>query len=193
MSILRVTAQWTGFNGAPGYSVFHFMGGGGLISDAQQVADRTATALANLKPILPSTVRIAVDGEVAILDEATGVLEDFRGITQPPAVAGTVSTGYAGPTGAVVNWRTDDVRGGRRIRGRTFLVPLLGAAYDSSGTLTSSAMDSIRSFADGMIGGDLDSELAVWSRPIDGSGGVAATVVSANVPDKVAVLRSRRG
>lgn len=192
MSILRVTAQWTGFNGAPGYSVFHYMGGGGLISDAQQVADRTGASLALLKPLLPATVRIAVESEVAVLDEDTGVLSDFRGITPPGAVQGSSPNGYAGPAGAVVNWRTDDVRAGRRIRGRTFLVPLISSSFDAGGTLTDSTITTIRSFADSMVGGDFDSELVVWSRPINGSGGVAATVTSASVPDKAAVLRSRR-
>lgn len=187
-----MTARWSGFPGAPGYSVFHFAGGGGLISDATQVAERVRAAFLLVAPRLPTSVSIEVQPTVEVLDSDTGVLSGFQEITAPTAVNGAAAGTYAGPAGAVVNWRTNDVRGGRRIRGRTFLVPLASAAFESNGTLSGSARSDVQDFADELLGGDLDSEFGVWSRPVGGSGGVFATATSASVPDMAAVLRSRR-
>lgn len=192
MAIHRVTVLWSGFLGAPGYSAFHFMAGGGLINDAQSSANRVASALANIQPLLPGTVTLTVQPEVEEIDESTGMVTDFINVEAPDPVEGSGAVAYSAPTGAVVNWRTNDLRGGRRIRGRTFLVPLANNAYEQDGTLNVGARQDLQSFADDLLGGDLDSELVVWSRPVGGSGGVAATVVSATVPDMAAVLRSRR-
>lgn len=168
------------------------MGGGGLISDAQQVADRVGGALESLESSLPSGVRIQVQPDVEEIDEATGMVTGFQTVEPPDAAAGAGTGGYSGPTGAVINWRTNDLRNGRRIRGRTFIVPLAGSTYQPDGTLQENTRGNIQNMADALMGGDFDSELVVWSRPINGSGGVAATVVQANVPDLAAVLRSRR-
>nr|CRY96518.1 hypothetical protein [uncultured prokaryote] len=192
MDIARVTAVWTGFNGAPGYSNFFFAVGGGVVSDRQQVADRVAGAFNSARTALASSVEINIQSEVAILSSETGVIQSFDAITPPAPVSGNGPGAYSGPTGACVNWRTSDVRNGRRIRGRTFLVPLSGSAYDTTGTLATSTLTSVRAFADAITGTDFDSEFGVWARPINGSGGVFASVDSYSVPDKAAVLRSRR-
>lgn len=192
MEILRLTARWTGFNGAPGYTNFHFAGGGGFISDVGQVATRTREALQNLSLALPSDVSISLTGEAQRLDSDTGLLEGYESFTPPSAVNGQVTGGYSAASGAVVNWSTGDVRFGRRIRGRTFIVPLGGSMYQDDGTLTPGALGMLRNFADEMTSFDLDSEFGVWSRPRNGSGGVFASVTGFNVPDMAAVLRSRR-
>lgn len=192
MDILRITARWSGFSGAPGYSNFFFAGGGGLIGDQNQVADRVRSAFVFVGSILPAGVSIAIEPEAAVIDSDTGVVNDFRAVDQEDALVGAGSGGHSGASGAVINWRTADLRGGRRIRGRTFLVPLAGNAYETNGTLTTSALDALRLFGNTMVGGDLDSEFGVWSRPTGGSGGVFATATGFSVPDKAAVLRSRR-
>lgn len=192
MAIHRIVAQWTGFPGAPGYTNFHFMAGGGLISDAQSSADKVLDFFNQFKTYLPPQTRIEIQPEVAVIDEDTGVASNFVLIDPGERLAGTGTGSYAGPAGAVINWRTNDLRFGRRIRGRTFLVPLTSAAFEGDGTLASNARNFIQGAADSLVGGDLDSEFVVWSRPRNGSGGVAATVTQANVPDMAAVLRSRR-
>lgn len=192
MDMLRITARWTGFTGSPGYSNFFFAGGGGLISDAQQVSDRVATAFEALASVLPTNVAVTTEAEAAVIDSDTGELTGFQPVDQErvPALGG--GTSYSGASGAVVNWRTDDVRFGRRIMGRTFIVPIRADAYDDEGTLSTAALDDLRTFADTLTSWDFDSEFGVWSRPRGGSGGVFATATSYNVPDKAAVLRSRR-
>lgn len=192
MDMIRITARWTGFPGGPGYSNFFFAGGGGLISDVGQVADRVMSAFSEITTWLASGTRIELEPEAAIVDSDTGVVSDFAQVDNDTAVVAGGNANYAGPTGAVVNWRTNDLRNGRRIRGRTFLVPLTGATFDVDGTLNGGALEDINAFADTLRGVDLDSELGVWSRPVGGSGGVFATVTNHNVPDMAAVLRSRR-
>lgn len=192
MDMIRITARWAGFPGAPGYSNFFFAGGGGLISDAQQCADRVESAFDELSLVLAGPVTVTIDPEAAIIASETGEVQGYRAITPGNGSSGAGNGAFSGPTGAVVNWRTSDLRNGRRIRGRTFLVPLANSSYDSDGTLTSTARDSVTSFAEGIVGGDLDSEFGVWARPIGGSGGVFATADSFSVPDMAAVLRSRR-
>lgn len=192
MDMLKITARWGGFTGAPGYSNFYFASGGGLISDAQQVADRVGDALESLITELPDGVTLSIEPEVEIVDSDTGLTTDFQTITPPGIPQGQGGDSYAGPVGAVVNWRTNDLRFGRRIRGRTFIVPLSSGSFDTDGTLSASARMRVQDFAEALIGGDLDSEFGVWSRPRNGAGGVFATATSFSVPDMAAVLRSRR-
>lgn len=192
MPIMKITAEWSGFPGAPGYTNLYFMGGGGLITDAQQCADRVRRAFGHLVPLFPTNMNIQINSEVPVIDESTGMITDFRTVTPPTKIGGGGTGGYAGPTGAVVTWRTNDLKNGRRIRGRTFLVPLAGSAFEANGSLGGASLLPLRQFADELIGGDLDSEFVVWSRPVGGAGGVAATVTAATIPDMAAVLRSRR-
>lgn len=191
-----MTARWTGFSGGPGYSNFFFNSGfmdGGLINDeAELLAGRVRDAFSEISQILPESVRISIDNEVPTIDSDTGVIQSFNSIDPPSQVSGALRDTYAGPAGAVVTWRTDDLRNGRRIRGRTFLVPLQTSVFEGDGTLRNDAISSISDFADTLLGGSLDGDLGVWSRPTDGSGGVFATVTGYTVPDMAAVLRSRR-
>lgn len=192
MDMLRITARWAGFPGAPGYSNFFFAGGGGLIGDQNQVADRIANAFKGVSNHLAAGTSITIEPEAAVVDSDTGEVTDFRNIDPIAPITSSGSGSYAGPAGAVVNWRTSDLRNGRRIRGRTFMVPLATSAFDNTGSLAPAALTGLNAFASAIRAGDLDSEFGVWSRPINGSGGVFATVTSHSVPDMVAVLRSRR-
>lgn len=196
MDIFRITARWTGFTGAPGYSTFFFSSGffdGGLLGDeAQILAERVTTALDSLSSLLPNSVSIRVEPEVQVLDSDTGIASGFHSIDQPAAITGNSDGGYPGPAGGVVTWRTNDLRNGRRIRGRTFVVPLAGNRFEDDGTLLSQTITGLNNFAEELRGGVGDGDLGVWSRPVNGSGGVFATVVSHTIPDMVAVLRSRR-
>lgn len=194
--------RWSGFTGAPGYSAFYFstdagFWDGGLIGDsaeaaATSAAGRVHSAFTGILSQLPEDVSLDIEDECLILDSASGETLGFVEIEADDFASTRGTGGYSGPSGAVVNWRTNDYRNGRRIRGRTFLVPLAGSAYQSDGTLTSSALGSLRDFGSSVIGSGGDPQFGVWSRPRDGAGGVFASAVNSNVPDMAAVLRSRR-
>lgn len=196
MDMYRVTARWTGFSGAPGYSNFYFssgfLDGGVLGEEAELLAERVRVSFTQIGGLLPAGSSVTVMPEIPVIDSDTGVAQDFISIDQPEPVEAGTSTSYAGPAGAVVTWRTNDLRNGRRIRGRTFLVPIGTQHYEPDGTLDSGAISSIQDFADRLMGNPLEGDLGIWSRPVGGTGGVFATVVNYSVPDMVAVLRSRR-
>lgn len=202
MDILRITALWSGFTGAPGYSNFYFTtdGGfwdGGLLGDEAQLAaegaaDRVSAAFAMIDQNLPEGVTISIQDEAEILNSDTGEAIGFAEVSAASVNGAGPVGGYSAASGAVVNWRTNDYRGGRRIRGRTFIVPLSGDSYEDDGTLSTQARGFLQAFGNTMISGTGSADLGVWSRPIGGSGGVFATVTASNVPDMAAVLRSRR-
>lgn len=196
MNITRITARWDGFPGAPGYSNFYFASGlldGGLLGDeSRQFGLRVRNAFAGMAAALPSSVRIEIDQDAVVLDSDTGVAQEFVSMDAIDDVSGQTNDDFAGPVGAVVTWRTNDLRNGRRIRGRTFLVPLASVCFESDGTLDSTWRDTINDFAEDIRGDAGEGDFGVWSRPVNGSGGVFASVVAHSVPDMAAVLRSRR-
>lgn len=202
MKIIRATVRWSGFPGAPGYSNFHFGVGSGFFdggafgstdeATANSAYERVAAAFDVWRDICPGAVNFSLDPEALVLDSDTG---ETLGAVPRGSVTMNQPTGtgaYSGPSGAVINWNTADYRFGRRVRGRTFLVPLANTSYEADGTLTTAALSALRSGASELQGGLTEADFGVWSRPRGGSGGVFATVTGHSVPDKVAVLRSRR-
>lgn len=200
--ILRVKALWTGFNGAPGYSVFHFRdfttGEDGFPADSEALAaaQKVTTFFDTFKGYIPRVASIRVESELELIEETTGQMIDIVSITAPAAVSGGAlsATTYSAASGAVVNWRTQGVRNGRRVRGRTFIVPLAGDAYENNGTLASAALTQLRTAADALIAPGTSPDLGVWARPTSAgaSDGNWFVANSAFVPDMAAVLRSRR-
>lgn len=200
--ILRIKARWTGFSGAPGYSVFHFAdftepdATGPSQEEAQSAADRVQAFYQTLVNYLPGVLEIGIESDAEVLDDDTGTLQELITIVPPTPTLGSMGSaqGFSGPTGAVVNWRTSLVHRGRRIRGRTFLVPLLSSAFSDDGTLADGVRTTIQDAAQ-TLAATLDApDLGIWSRP--SAPGLAdgqwAAVTGVSVPDMAAVLRSRR-
>lgn len=193
MTLHRVKAEWTGFNGAPGYSVFHFNASddaaGSSADDAHKAVHDFFTAMVAR---LPSNVYVNVQRTVERIQEANGELIGFQDATTRAPVKGAAAGGFSSATGACIGWHTDGVRNGRRIRGRTFIVPLAGSTYDTDGTLASTALDTLNAAATAL--NDSFAGLVVYSRP-SGPGatdGQFALVQGFRVADKTAILRSRR-
>ena len=193
MALFRVKARWTGFSGAPGYNVFHFDAATeGAGPSAQACADELRTFYTAIVGRMPSGVSVNIESAVELIDESNGRLVDFEQITPGSPITGSLSGGYSSATGACVNWLTDGVRNGRRLRGRTFLVPLAGGAYDSDGTLSGPTLTTLQGAADALAASVVD--LQVYGRPTGpgATDGYAEGVTAARIADKTAVLRSRR-
>lgn len=201
-NILRVTARWSGFSGAPGFTVLHFsvlgLGTDGGEFDDNVYADAAAQKTSNffnaIEGLIPDPITIAVEPEIHMLDDATGELQTvFSAPALTPAV-GTSAAVYSGPVGAVVNWRSNAVRNGRRIRGRSFLVPLSSAAYGQDGRLLPASQTTLQNAADTLGSSTVTPFLGVWARPTapGAADGQWAALSSVNVPTLPAVLRSRR-
>lgn len=197
--ILRVVTRWDGFAGSPGFTNLHFRDfDTDTNPDSAQVSsaiNKVAGFFGAIAGLLPAAARLQVQREVDVLESTTGELLNslnFTGTLNP--IAGTATGSVAGPAGAVVNWRTGNVRNGRRIRGRTFLVPLATTAYETDGSLVSSALNTIQTAATTLIGQTGNPDFGVWARPSGptATDGIWVVATGASVPDMVAVLRSRR-
>lgn len=192
MAIHRITTVWRGFQGAPGYSNFFFTGDGSG-GQAAESRSRVVSFFNTVNALLPNDVELLTEGEAAIIDEQTGSIVDYEMIVPDPTPAGGGDPGgYSAASGAVVTWTTAGVVNGRRVRGRTFLVPLSGIAYQADGTLTSSALATLNEGAEEMVGNAFESGFGIWSRPGTSGAGAFFEVTGWRVPDMAAVLRSRR-
>lgn len=192
MAIYRVTAEWRGFLGAPGYSNFYFTE---VPSDPGPEAgrNRVIAFMNGINPVLPSDVEYFVQGEVATVDENTGLVTDYDQLRSDVSPGtGGMSGPYSAASGAVISWMTPGVRNGRRVQGRTFIVPLGGSAYQADGTLASSTIDTLGDAAEELVGADFESGFSVWSRPGSAGDGEVWPVNAYRIPDMSAVLRSRR-
>lgn len=193
----RLKINWTGFTGAPGYTNLYFNDfSEGSVTQAMVdgFRSRTDTLLGTIQTRLPSTVTVAVDPTVDIIDVPTGNLTRFMSTTPAAARVGQGTGNYSAASGGVINWYTGGVRNGRRVRGRTFLVPFASSALGPNGTLDDTLRTSLIGAIQTFIGpGANQGLLGIYARPKPGlSDGAWFAVTSFTHPDKVAVLRSRR-
>lgn len=105
--------------------------------------------------------------------------------------AGTAHSPYAAGTGAFIRWQTGGIRDGRRVRGRTFLCPILAGGFQDDGTLLGTYVTSFQGAATTLAA---TGKLQIYCRPtakglLDGTN---FAVLAGTVPDKVTSLKSRR-
>jgi len=196
-TIIRVKVNWTGFIGAPGYTnlFFETTAGDSWTQPYVDAAVAKVNAFLGAFPAyLPTGLAVAIDPTVAEINEVTGAMSSVWSIIPPATRTGTSSTAYGGGSGLCVTWITGDVRNGRVVRGRTFIVPLAGAGYDNDGSIYGTLLTNSRTAATTMHNDSDGARLVVWVRPNDVipiTGG-AYNVIGSNVSDKAAQLRSRR-
>lgn len=189
----RVTVQWTGGKIGTGYTNLFFTEG---VSTAQLANDAVraffTTALGTSGQQLPSGITLQFPTSIDTLDPISGLLITSTAVTTPGNVTGSDPGVYAAPAGACVTWRTVGVVDGKRVRGRTFLVPLGSSALQADGTPSALFMSDLNTAAAGLIAAA--PELVVWHRPtsLEAGGGATFPVVSYMANDKVAMLTSRR-
>lgn len=187
MSHTVVLAVWSGTAGLPGYSRFKFEGAL-TAAEAGAAATRVKGMFQTMAGLIPTAVTITLQPTAQVFSEQ-GVLEAEFGIPAPTAMGGSAAGTFAAPAGACINWKTGLVFGGRKIKGRTFIVPLASSAYEADGTLVGTARTTVNDAANGLISGTPKPVIAAAS----GGSGYAAVITTAAVSDRVAVLRSRRG
>jgi hypothetical protein len=190
--VLEYRVNWSGppIEG-DGVTVFHGRGDSIVpaATAAADLANRARTFFDAIKALVPTGLLFDFPAEVTDLNTTTGDLEAVHVVTKPADVASTAAAGtFSKPSGARIDWATPAIVAGRRLRGRTFLVPLVGTAYDSIGTLAAAAVTTITTAANVFITGGGNVHPSVWSR----IHGIQADITSVNVPDEAAVLRSRR-
>lgn len=205
--IAKVVINWTGFAGAPGFTNLYFNDfTEGTITQAIVTGARTRcdALLMAILPAFPNTVSATVDSTVEIIDVASG---DLIRIMSGPAFTIRVGSGtgsYSAASGAVVNWTTGGIVQSRRVRGRMFLVPLAGSSYATNGTILETMRGTLNTAINAFLApGSNQGLVGVYSRKskqhlnkkgetVPAHDGAWFPVQSFSIPDKVAVLRSRR-
>lgn len=182
----RIVVEWDGPSvQGLAVTVLHFPD---TVSDPSLVV---SAFFQEIRLMLTSDHTITVPGSGDVIDEATG---DLTGVWTGAGFV--VMTGNLGPqptaagVGACITWLTSGIVSSRRVRGRTFIVPIPVANYDPDGTLTSGALTRLDTAA-----AILQPSLAVWHRPTaagGGSDGSEHPAVDYRIRDKVAFLSSRR-
>lgn len=147
------------------------------------------------KALFPTSLVITVPGSGDVINDVDGSLVGVWSAVPPASVAGTGSDFFAAGVGACIGWSTGGIvpgkKGPRKLRGRTFVVPLATANYDQQGTILDGAVGVINTLAGAL---QAAGPLAIWHRPNPtlALAGNSYGVVSHRVRDKVAYLSSRR-
>jgi hypothetical protein len=183
-TIRRYRVLWGGLGALPGYSLFYASSGGALASDL-------VTFFNAIKSVMPTGLQWDVPISGDTLDDATGTINGGWTDVGGGVVAATASGAYAAGTGCYASWGTASIVGGRRLRGRTFICPIWGGSYDSSGTI---ATASLAVFSPAVSALATAGKMVVCHRPSPGApaSGSSSLVTSGVVPDQVTSLRSRR-
>lgn len=187
MPFTTITAQWQGIPGAPGYTKIRFLGELSS-SQATAAADRLRNFFFAQAGLLPSTCSVNFAATAQVFDVAGVLIDEVALSPVPSAVIGTATGAYSGATGAVINWITGEISGGRRVRGRTFMVPL-AAGYDTAGSLAAATITTITNAANALANGVPG---IIVHQALGDGGGRESLITGATVPDRAAILRSRR-
>lgn len=192
MSYTELLVIWSGVNGLPGYSKFRFMG---ELSPSQlnSAAANLGTFLTGIKGLVPGSVTLTIQpGASAHADDGTLTSELTIG-TVPAPVVGTGLTSYSAASGAMILWNTGAINGGKKVRGRTYLVPSATGALQSDGTITDALVTALTTAAN-VFAASTPSP-AVNSRARAGNpaaGNQTVAIISGQCQQKQVVLRSRR-
>lgn len=183
-SLARITCKWSGFLGAPGYTNFYFTLPG---IDPGNVFDFFAAQAGSF----PTGLTIEVPNQGDTIDEATGNIINGWAGAGGGVVTGTAGASAPGGAGMCINWHTDSVVNGRRVRGRTFMVPLSADSFEADGTPSALRVNFMKTQADALITNSA-GEFVVYHRPVGGVGGSAHVVTRSAIRDRSALLRTRR-
>jgi hypothetical protein len=194
MTMHRYVVSWQNWPGAPGISTFFTDPAAGQPDPAP-----LRTFFDAIKAYLPSGLTITVPGSGDLIEETTGHLSGTWSVTPTPTqITCTGSGAYAGNAGGVIHWLSSDIVNGRRVRGRTFLVPLIGSAFETNGSPISTYLTALTTAATNLLASSTWHPV-VWARPFAGTPqdpttrvGSKHAATSYRVPDLAISLRSRR-
>lgn len=185
-NIAKIPVVWDGLPGLPGVGVYY-----AAAADAVAAVAALNTFFNAIKGNHPTGLTWQTPASGDTIDEADGHLVGSWSGAAGSTVAANGGPGvYAAGAGMRVKWNSNGIAAHRRIIGSTFLVPLLGSLYDTNGTIAAGTVTTTQTAANTLVATNL---LKIWHRPPPGGvTGLAHLILSANVPDKVATLRSRR-
>lgn len=189
--LTRVRFDWSGFQGAPGYTNL-YTGGVQDSATVSAFAAGIAALFTAAKPFLPADVILTCEPEATLIDSGTGKPAGTVVITPPSPVQGAGTGNYSGAAGWGIDWLTGVYDNGRQVRGRTFFVPGAQSAFTSAGAVAPLVISTMATAITTFLGGP-GASLSVFSRPTAKRlTGMATIVTSGVVASKSFVLRTRR-
>lgn len=177
----RIVVEWQGAVGLPGVSVFYGDVGGSANADIK-------TFFTALVANFPAGLTWTIPSSGDLVDDATGALTGVWVNAAGGTVAATNASAYAAGVGCYVIWETAAIHNRRRMKGRTFLAPLVTAMYDA-GTITNANLATMRTAASALV---TAGSTRVWHRPVGGAGGSSVQPSAAAIKDQVTSLATRR-
>lgn len=208
MTFTEVSFAWN-WTGAPSPNISKFkFAGTASTTQAASLLVRLKAFGDSLAGFLPAAVSLTYNGTFQVFDEGVStpgggaqLIDQGQASSTPAVTQGTGTGGWSAVTGTWINWITTSFVNGRRVVGRSFLVPMNNTnVFQTDGTPIETTRTSIESAGTSLIGGS--PTLVVYfnrggpstpPKPTDkphAFGWQSVTAVS--VPNKAAVLRSRR-
>lgn len=187
MELDRVVIQWSGAQVVGGgVTVLHFAGDSGVPG-----VGAIGNALTAFRDHIPTGVSFYIPSGGDKIEDTTGELVGVWDSGGDSGGNGTGAATAAAGAGACISWKTGGIVNGKKLRGRTFIVPLPTADYDNQGSLTPACVAALNTLADAI---QASGPLAIWHRPTKSApaSGNSYGVIAHSVRDKVAMLRSRR-
>lgn len=180
-----------------------------VVGDGVPAPADVDNAISNMLEFWTTIANRVVTG-VVITANPTAIVQDMVDGTTTDEVAGTgtpapvvgsdTSPEHVSGTGARIDWRTGVRRRSREMRGATFVVPMGSGQFGSGGNLTAAAVTAVQDAANALTAGLSTAGLIhiVYGRPLKALGthpalgGLAAAVLTAQVPATPAFLKRRR-
>lgn len=184
MTLARAVIELQGGPGGNGIATFYGLDGPDLRSDVAIFAE-------NWSGILPNDIVLNVPNVGDVINEETGEIVDTWTGGSVVGFTGTAAGTWVAGVGVRIRWRSAGIVAGRRVQGRTFVVPLDAARFDNNGLPTAATIDAVGSWATDLLEGH-PGNLQLWSRPSGSRLGSKHTVVSTMVPVEASFLRTRR-
>lgn len=195
-TLFRQRTLLTGFQGGPGVATMYFL-------DVSTAVESVSRLWGEIAGFMPVGVTVTPERVGDTIEDTTGALVGswVGGVVTPHA--GVAAGSYAAPVGAVITWLTSTILDRKRLRGRTFAVPLAAGAFEANGTLSTATVTTLKAAGDQFIV-EQGASAVVWHRPFAGAPAVPpraarpahlgghGLITTCRVPDLAAVLRSRR-
>lgn len=192
MSVGLLKTVWSVTGGGSGLTVMSVVADEGTTTTGEVGAALAAarTFWAAIAARLPNDVSLSFPGPLDIFSLDGTLVGSTPASSVPSAVAGTSGGVYSAPSGAKIIWETGQIVGGRRLRGRSYIVPIAGDQYDADGTLASDFINAVGTAATALrvALATAGLPLTVWSRKNE----VEHAAVGQTIRDQAAILRSRR-
>lgn len=200
--IARVKTVITGWAGGPGIMTHHFYKRTGLSWDtyAGEMVARCQALVEDVGNYLKDSITYTTEGTIDIIDESNGEIQQTLAGTNGSQTGLADALLLPTATGICVRWLTTGVVHGHHVQGRTFFVPLVGTGLQTDGTPDATLLGVFAAAAASFQGTGGEAVVPViWSRPVTHATptvperpGTGYVITGAVVPDRYAVLRSRR-